>query len=149
MFQEIDLLLHMTRLQPCRHTCTWVPSGIQDVSAVVVLRLVEQSLDSRLSEAPGSGVERLLLTPDNVLGVGVHVEVLLQLSPWEGVELLDTGDCGCLDFLAGAVLVDCGVGLACAEDDALNLVGFFDRLAMLRIWDDPLEVRIPCELLDR
>lgn len=119
------------------------------MSAVVVLRLIEQGLDSRLSEAPGTGVEGLLLTPDDVLGVGVHVEVLLQLSPREGVELLDTGDCSGLDFLACAMLVDGGVGLACAENDALDLVWLFYRLAMFGIRDDPLEVRIPCEILDR
>ncbi len=47
------------------------------------------------------------------------------------------------------MLVYGGVGLACAENDALDLVWLFDRLAMFRIRNDPLEVRIPCEILDR
>ena len=85
VIQKIFLLFHMSSLQSCRHTCAWVPASIQHVPAVVVLGLIEQGLDSRLSEAPGTGVEGLLLTPDDVLGVWVHVEVLLQLSPREGV----------------------------------------------------------------
>lgn len=149
MVEEIYLLLHVTRLQSCCHTGAWVPTSIQHVSAVMVLCLVEQCLDSRLGEAPGTGVERLFLTPDDVLGVRVHVEVRFQLSPWERIELLDTGDCSRLELLTGAMLVYGDIGLTGAENDALNLVWFFDRLAMFRIWDDPLEMGIPCKILDR
>lgn len=88
------------------------------------------------------------MTPDDILGVRVHVEVLLQLSPWERVELLDTGDCSCLDSLFCPMLVYGDVGLAGTEYDTLNLVRFFNGLAMFRIWNDPLEVGIACEILD-
>jgi len=52
---------------------------------VVVFGVIEQSLDSRLGEAPCTGIERFLLAPDNSLGVWIHIEVLFQLLPWEGV----------------------------------------------------------------
>lgn len=115
----------------------------------MVLRAVEQSLDARLSVAPSTSVERLLLRPDDGLGVRVLVEVLAELLPGEGVELLDTGDGNVVDLVVGAVLVKTGIDLARAEDDAVNLLGSLD-LARLVGWvgDDPLELGLANELLN-
>lgn len=149
MLQKIHLLLHMSGLQSRRHAGTGVPTRIQDVPAVVVLRLIQQCLDPRLSEAPCARIEGLFLTPDNVLSVRVHVKVLFQQSPWERVELLDTGDGCVLELPVRAVLVKGDVNLACAENDTLNLVWIFDRLSMFGVRDDPLEVGVASEIFDR
>lgn len=71
----------------------------------MVLCLVEQGLYSGLDETPGSGIERLFLTPDDVLGVGVAVKVLLKLLPGEWVQLFDTGDGGVGDVVVGTVFL--------------------------------------------
>ena len=117
-----------------------VAASVHDVLAVVVVGLVEEGFDAGLDEAPGAGVEGLLLAPDDGLGVGVVVEVVLELLPGEGVELLDAGEGDVVDLVVGAVLVEGGVDLTSAEDDALDLFGRADgALGMGRVGDDPLE----------
>jgi hypothetical protein len=64
-----------------------------------------------LRERPGTGIQGLLLAPDNRLGVGVHIQILLQLLPGEGVKLLYTSDCSSLEALLGTVLVQRSVDL--------------------------------------
>jgi hypothetical protein len=116
----------------------------------VVLSVVEQSLNTGLGEAPSTGVKRLLLAPDNGLGVGVHVEVLLKLLPREGVQLLNASEGNIIDLVLGSVLVKSGPDLTSAENDTLNLVRRLDSPSlMLRVGDDPLEASILAgELLD-
>ena len=117
-----------------------VPAGVHDVLAVVVLRLVEERLNTRLGETPCARVERLFLSPNDGLGVGVVVEVVLELLPGEGVELLDAGDGDVIDVVVGAVFVEGGVDLAGAEDDAVDLLGGLDAAGgVLGVRDDPLE----------
>lgn len=147
--QKILLLLGVRRLETGGHRRAGVAAGVHHVLAVMVLRAVEQSLDARLSVAPGTSVERLLLRPDDGLGVRVLVEVLAELLPGEGVELLDAGDGNVVDLVVGAVLVKTGIDLARAEDDAVNLLGSLD-LARLVGWvgDDPLELGLANELLN-
>ena len=89
------------------------------------------------------------MTPDNGLGVRVHVEILLQLGPREWVQLLDTGDGDILDILVGTVLVQGGIDLTGAENDTINLIWLVDGLAVFRVWNDPLELGITCELFNR
>lgn len=149
MLQQIHLLLHMRALQPRRHTSAGVPPRIQDMLPIMMFRLIQQSLDAGLSETPSAGVERLFLAPNDVLGVGVHVEVFLELGPREGVELFDAGDGGVFVFFGGAVLVQGDVGLAGAEDDALDLFGRGDGVVVFRVGDDPLEVGFAGEVFDR
>jgi hypothetical protein len=60
------------------------------------------------------------LTPDDGPGIGVHIEVLLELFPWEGVQLFNTSDGRVLDAFVGTVLVKGCVDLSCAEDDTIN-----------------------------
>lgn len=140
MLQQIHLLLHMRALQARRHTGAGIPSRIQDMLAIMMFRLIQQGLDAGLGETPSAGVERLFLAPNDVLGVGVHVEVFLELGPGEGIELFDARD-GCVLVLVGrAVLVQGGVDLAGAEDDTLDLFGRGDGLVVFRVGDDPLEV---------
>lgn len=88
----------------------------------MVLGLVQECLDTGLGEAPSTRVKRLLLRPDDGLGVGVAVEVLLELLPREGVELLETRDGDIVNLVLGAVLVQSGVDLTRAEDDAVDLL---------------------------
>ena len=120
--QQVNLLLLVCALQTSSHGSGWVTSSIQDVTAVVVLRVVEQSLDTGLNKRPGTSVERLLLTPDNALGIRVAVEVLLQLLPWERSELLDSCDGDIGELLLLTMRVKSSVGLTSAHDNALNLV---------------------------
>ena len=147
--EQVLLLLDVGALLTGRDTGAGVATGVHDVLAVVVLGLVEQGLETRLGEGPRTGVEGLLLGPDDGLGVGVLVEVLAQLLPREGVELLDTGDGDIVDALLGAVLVERGVDLAGTQDDAVDLLGRLDgTLVVGGIRDDPLEVGFAGEVLD-
>lgn len=146
--EELLLLLEMDRLETSGDGSAGSATGVQNVTAVVVLGLVQQSLDTGLGVAPGTGVQRLLLGPDDVAGVGVAVQVLLQLSPREGVQLLNTGDGGVADAVGFTVLGKSSVDLSRAEDDALDLLGLVDLLAVGGVGDDPLEVRVAGEALD-
>lgn len=115
----------------------------------MVLRVVQQRLDPRLSEAPRASIERLLLRPDDILRVRVAVEVLFELLPGEGVQLLNAGDGHVADVIVGAVLVQRGVDLACAKDDTRDLFLGLDVAARVRgVLDDPFEVRLASELVD-
>ena len=137
-------------LQARGHRRTRSATSVHDVLPVVVLRLVEQRLDPGLREAPRARIQRLLLAPDNRLGVGVHVQVLLELLPRERVELLDARKRHVVNLVVGAVLVECRVDLAGAEHDAVNLLGGLDGAGLVgRIGNDPLEGRIARELLNR
>ena len=88
------------------------------------------------------------MTPYDGLGVRVHIQILLELLPWEGVELLNASDCGSVKLLTSAMLVKGSINLTGAEDYAFNLCRFFDGLAMLRIWDDPLKMRFASKVLN-
>jgi hypothetical protein len=111
--------------------------------AVVVLGLVEQGLDTGLHEAPGTGVERLLLCPNDGLGVRVHVEVLLQLLPREGVQLLNASKGYVVDLVIGTVLVKSGPNLTGADNNTVNLLRSLDSASLVfRIGDDPLEASV-------
>jgi len=142
----------MRALETGSDTGTRVAAGVEDVSSVVVLGLVEKSLDSGLGEGPWASVEGLLLCPDNSLSVRVRVEVLLELLPWEGVELLNTGDGGVGDLVLLAVLVQGGVGLTSAHNHALDLVVGVELVVMFtivgNIRDDPLEVALSGKVIN-
>lgn len=137
----------MAGLQARRDGRAGIAARKQHVLVVVVLRLVEQRLDARLREAPRARVQRLLLRPHDVLGVRVRVQVLLQLLPGEGVQLLDARD-GCVfDALVGPVLVQRGVDLARADYDAGDVLGGVDFAGGVGgVRDDPLEVRVAGEV---
>lgn len=89
--------------------------------------------------------------PDDVLGVGVGVEVLLKLSPREGVELLNTSNGSVGNAILLAVLVKSSIDLTSTENDALDLLlrlNLVLALGVSRVGNDPLEVRVASELLD-
>jgi hypothetical protein len=146
--QKLLLLLDVVGLETRGDRGAGGTARVQHMASVVVLGGIKQSLDTGLDEAPGTGVERFFLRPDNVLGVGVAVEVLLQLRPGEGVELFDTSDGGVADALAVTVLGKSGVDLARAHNNTLNLLGLVDLGAVLGVGDDPLEVRFASEFLN-
>jgi hypothetical protein len=129
---------------------TGVSASVHDVLAGVVLSVVEQGLDTGLSEAPGTGVERLLLAPNDGLGVGVLVEVLLELLPREGVELLNASDGDVVQVVLGSVLVKGSPDLTAAENNTLNLFRSLDSTSLvLGIGNNPLEASVlTSELLD-
>ena len=139
----------MNCLQSCCNAGTWVSSGIEDMSAIMVDCRVQQGLDSRLGEAPSTRIERLLLTPDNVLGVRVAVKVVPKLDPRERIQLFDTCDRSIFDVIGSAVLLKGSIHLASAENDAVNVFMAVDRLAMFRIRDDPRKVRVARKVFER
>lgn len=120
--QKLLLLLEVHILEARSHARARVAARIHDVPPVMVLRLVEQRLDAGLCEAPGSRVERLFLRPDNVLRVGVRVEVFLDELPGERVQFFDARNGRVGQAVLGAVLVQCCVDLACAEYYALDVL---------------------------
>lgn len=140
----------MHLLETRSHRRAGVAAGVHDVLAVVVLGVVEQGLNARLSEAPGTGVERLLLGPDDGLGVGVLVKVLLELLPGEGVQLLNASEGDVVDVVLGTVLVESSPDLTAAENDSVNLLtGLENASLVLRVGDDPLEASVlTSEFLD-
>lgn len=148
--QELGLLSSVHVLHTSGDGSAGVAAGVHDVFPIVVLGVIEESLDTGLREAPGAGVEGLLLGPDDGLGVGVHVEVLLELLPGEGVELLDTREGDVVDLVILAVLVKGGVDLASAQDDAVDLLGRLDDTGLvLGVLDDPAEAGVTGELIER
>lgn len=116
----------------------------------MVFGFVKQRLNPWLHKAPSACVQRLLLAPDDGFGVGVHVEILSELSPRERVQLLNASDGGILEVVnvARSVFVQSSVGLTGTENDSVNLLWWRYRVAMLRIRNDPLKVRVPCEVFD-
>lgn len=123
--------------------CAGVSASVHDVLAVVVIGVVEKSLDTGLNEAPSTGVEGLLLTPDDSLGVGILVKVLLELLPGEGVELLNTGQGNVVDVVILTVLGEGSPDLTTAENHAVNLLRSLDGASLvLRVRDDPLEASV-------
>lgn len=146
--EQVLFFLQVAALETSGDRSARGTASIQHVAAVVVFSSVKQSLDTRLHKAPSTGVERLLLGPDDILGVRVAVQVLLELSPWEGVELFNTGDSGVADALALTVLGKSSVDLTRAQDDTLNLLRLIDGGTMSGIRDDPAEVRVACELVE-
>lgn len=132
----------MRALETRGHAGAGVAAGVHDVLAVVVLRVVEQRLEARLDEAPWAGVERLFLRPHNRLRVGVAVQVLAQLAPWEGVQLLNTGQ-GCVAelLMLRSVLLQRRIHLSSAHDYALNVLVVRNAVVLVRrVRDDPAEV---------
>lgn len=116
----------------------------------MMLRFVQQSLNSWLCETPSTSVERLFLRPHDSLGIRILVEVLTELGPGKGVELLNTGYGRFIELLLRAVFVKGNVDLAGAEDYAVDLFGSSDFVILMgRVGDDPLEVRFASEVLDR
>ena len=115
----------------------------------MMFRIIQQRLDPRLREAPRARIQRLLLRPDDRLGVGVLVEVLAELGPGEWVKLLDAGDGGFVEFVLGAVFVEGDVDLAAAEDYAVDFFGWGDVVGLVGgVSDDPLEVGFAGEVFD-
>lgn len=114
----------------------------------MVFGVVQEGFNARLSKAPCSGIQWLLLTPNDRLCVGIHVEILLEQLPGEGVELLDASDGCVLVTLVGTMFVKSGVDLTSAENDAIDFIWFGDGVAMLRVGDNPLELRFASELLN-
>jgi len=147
ILQELLLLLQVDGLKTGSHGGAGGATGVQDVTAVVVLGGVQEGLQTGLGVRPSTGVQRLLLAPDNVLGVGVAIQVLLQLSPGEGVQLLNTGDGSVADTLGITVLGEGSVDLARAQDNTLDLLRGLDGGTVSRVGDDPLEVRVASEAL--
>ena len=139
----------MHGLQTGSHTSAWVTAGVHDVLAIMVLGLVQQSLQTRLSERPGTSIKGLLLAPNDGLGVGIHVQILLQLLPGEGVKLLDASDSGVLEAIVGTVLVQRGIDLTGTEDDAVDLLWIIDSVTVLWVRDNPLELGVSGELFYR
>lgn len=147
--QKLLLLSEMDGLQTRGDRRAGAATSIHDVLAVVVLGVVEKSLDTGLGVAPSSGVQGLLLGPDNGLGVGVLVEVVAELLPWEGVELLNTGDGDVVKLVLGAVLMQRGINLARAENDAFNLLRSLDFTRLVsRVGDDPSELGVAGEFFN-
>lgn len=95
----------MAGFQARSHARTRVSACVHDVFPIMMLRLVEQGLNSWLGKAPCSSVQRLLLAPYDCFGVRIRVQVFPKLGPGEGVQLLNAGDGGVHEAFRGAMLV--------------------------------------------
>lgn len=88
------------------------------------------------------------MTPDDRLGIGVLVQVLFELLPWEWVQLLDTSNGRILDVVICPVLYKSSVDLTRAKDDSFYLGWLVDRLAVFGVRNDPFELRVTSEVLN-
>lgn len=84
----------MRPLQSRRHARARVPPRIHHMFPIMMFRFVQQRLNPGLCETPRSRIQRFFLRPHDRFRIGIHVQILAELRPGEGVELLDTGD-GC------------------------------------------------------
>jgi len=117
--------------------------------AIMILRAVQEGLNAGLGVAPSASIKRLLLGPDDGLGVGIRIQVLAELLPREGMQLLDAGDGDVVEAVVGAVLDEGSIDLAGAEDQAVDLVVRLDGTRLVgRVGDDPAEGGLADELLD-
>jgi hypothetical protein len=114
----------------------------------VFRRLSENGLHTGLNERPSSSIEGLLLSPDNLLNIGVFLQLIAELGEGEGVELFDTSDGDVIDVVGGTVLVKGGVNLAGTDEETLALFGGLERFAVLGIRDEPLEVGVAGEVFN-
>lgn len=64
------------------------------------------------------------------------------------MKLFDPCDGGIIDIVGLSMLVQCGVHLTSAEDKALALSRILQELAVFRVGNEPLEMRIVCEFRD-
>jgi hypothetical protein len=118
------------------------------MSSIVMLRLIQQCLDPWLDETPRSSVQWLFLTPHDGFGVLVGVKIFLQVGPGKWVELFNARDGGVFDAFVGAVFVEGGVDLTCADDDTVDLVGLGDGFAVLGVGYNPFEIRLAREVFE-
>jgi len=108
----------------------------------------EDLLELRGDIRPRAHVLRLLLAPDQAGVAAVGVGDFGEAVAMQRVELLDADDRGIGDLVLLAVVEEVVVDLARAEDDAVDFVGFDNRFAVFRVGNDPLEVRLFCEVFD-
>lgn len=138
----------MHGLQSGCYTGAGVPAGVHDVLVIMMFRLVEQGLNAWLGERPSASVKRLFLAPNNCFRVRVHIEVLLQLLPWEGVQLLNTSDGRVGVFIVGAMLVQCDIYLAGTKDDAVDVLRVSNGITVFWVRDDPSEMGVAGKLFN-
>jgi hypothetical protein len=114
----------------------------------MMFSVVQESFDSGLRKRPCTSVERLLLTPNDILGVRILVEIFLQLLPRKGIELLDTSDSSILETIGFTMFVKSRIYLTGAENDTLNFL-MRSNISSLMLWvfNDPLEVRLASEVV--
>ena len=147
--QQLRLLGIMHCLRSSGDTGTRVPPYISDPFPSMTCRFVHDRLDPRLNVLPGSTIQRLFLTPNDGLGIGIPVQILLDLRPREWVELFQASNCSIPDAVVLPVFVESSVYLARTENDSLDILRRGDGVVgMLGIWNDVLELRVTCELLD-
>ena len=147
--QQRLLLVLVRDLESSRDGRTGVASCVHDVPPVVVLCFVEKRLDPGLCEAPCTGIEWLFLAPDDVLCIGVRVEVVLELLPWERVKLFDACNGNVLFAPRLALLDERCIHLTCANNDSVDsLMRLNLTSSVRRILDDPLEVGVSGEFFN-
>jgi hypothetical protein len=106
---------YMASLETSGNTGAGVSASVLDVLVCMVLRVAENGVQSRLHKAPATGVEWLLLGPDDLLQIRVFVKFVTELCPREGVQLLNTNDGDIVDFVGFTVLAESSVNLTCAD----------------------------------
>ena len=129
----------------CRGTRS--TAGVPDVLVRVFRRLSKDGLHTRLDIRPRASVQRLLLSPDDLLNVRVLLQLVTELGKGEGVELLNTRDGDIVNALSGAVFVQLGIHLTGADEQTLTLLRRLEGPSgMGRVGDEPLEVRLAGEV---
>src|SRR5690606_23598242 len=115
-FEEAILLLLVNGLGTARGARGGVATGVANPQ-------LGQFLQAWPDEGPGAHVERLLLAPDPLRGVGIAGRDLGDLVGVEGINLLEPDDGGVADLVLAAVVEQVVVDLPGAENEAADALG--------------------------
>jgi len=148
LVQQVLFLFDVTCLQTGSNRSARRTSSVPNVLISMLAALAKDGLHPWLNVAPGTSIQGLLLGPDDVLGIGELFEFVAELSPREGVQLLNTGNGDVVDIVRGTVLVEGSVYLSGAYQKALALLRGLDSVSVLRIGNEPLEVGVTGKVLD-
>lgn len=136
----------MYTFHPSCHARTRTPARIHDVPPIVILRLIQQCLNTWLGETPCTRIEWFFLRPHEGLGIRIAVEIFLELSPGEWVKLFEAGDGGVSVLEFGTMPDERCVDLSGAHDDAFDFVMRGNFVGLVGgIWNHPSEVGVAGE----
>lgn len=117
----------MASLETSSNASARIPSCILNIFARVMLCIADDGIQSWLYKAPATGVKRLLLGPDDFVQIGVFVQLITELRPREGVQLLNANDSDIINLVSFAVFDKRGVYLTRANQETGTFGWIFNR----------------------
>lgn len=107
-----------------------------------MLRIADDCIQSWLYKAPATSVKRLLLSPDDFFHIWIFVQLVAELRPREGVQLLDANNNNIIDLVGFAVFDERSVNLTRTNQETGTFRWIFNRGSVLGLRNQPLEARV-------